>query len=154
GGVHFLVMEFIEGTSLARLVTEGGPLPVALACDCVRQAALGLQHAHERGMIHRDIKPHNLMRTPGGQVKILDFGLARFLSEPVPAGPAAAPDTLMAGPAGGRTADTGGPDSPPPEPLTRSGAIMGSPGYIAPEQLGNAHAADIRADIYSLGCTL
>src|SRR5262249_15476333 len=76
--VHFLVMEFIEGTTLARLVAERGPLPVALACDYARQAALGLQHAHARGLVHRDIKPHNLMLTPQGQVKILDFGLARF----------------------------------------------------------------------------
>ena len=72
GDVHFLVMEFVEGVSLARCIAENGPLPVAQACDVVRQAALGLQHAHECGMVHRDIKPQNLMLTPSGQVKILD----------------------------------------------------------------------------------
>src|SRR5262249_49917925 len=87
GGSHFLVMEFIEGTSLARLVADEGPLAVARACDYVRQAALGLQHAHELGMVHRDLKPHNLMLVASpvasapGVVKILDFGLARFVSE-------------------------------------------------------------------------
>src|SRR5262249_2163410 len=71
---------FIEGTSLARLVTDEGPLAVARACEYVRQAALGLQHACDLGMVHRDLKPHNLMLTPRGQVKILDFGLAPFVS--------------------------------------------------------------------------
>jgi eukaryotic-like serine/threonine-protein kinase len=80
GDSHFLVMEFVEGTTLARLVEQQGPLPAARACDYVRQAALGLQRAHEHGMVHRDIKPHNLMLTPRGQVKILDFGLARLAS--------------------------------------------------------------------------
>src|SRR5262249_28168159 len=81
GDLLFLVMEYVEGASLDRLVEEQGPLPVEQACDYVRQAALGLQHAFERGMVHRDIKPHNLMLTSEGQVKILDFGLARFASE-------------------------------------------------------------------------
>src|SRR5262249_45758756 len=78
GDAHFLVMEFVEGLSLAQQVQRQGPLPVPQACAYVRQAALGLQHAFERGMVHRDIKPHNLMLTAGGHVKILDFGLARF----------------------------------------------------------------------------
>src|SRR5262249_13946971 len=64
GGSHFLVMEYVEGKSLARLVAEQGPLSVREACDYVRQAALGLQYAHERGMVHRDIKPQNLMLSP------------------------------------------------------------------------------------------
>ena len=82
GNTPFLVMEYVEGVSLARMVTERGPLPVAEACDYVRQAALGLQHAHERGMVHRDIKPDNLMLVASpvasapGVVKVLDFGLA------------------------------------------------------------------------------
>src|SRR5205807_7253241 len=92
GDVHFLVMEYVEGTTLAQVVGRRGPLPVAEACGYVRQAALGLQHAHERGMVHRDIKPQNLMRTPGGQVKILDFGLARFAMESAPAGALLAPE--------------------------------------------------------------
>jgi serine/threonine protein kinase len=77
----FLVMEYVPGVSLDRLVAEQGPLPVAAACDCIRQAALGLHHAHEHGLIHRDVKPGNLMRTPAGVVKVLDFGLARLVQD-------------------------------------------------------------------------
>ncbi len=76
GDTHLLAMEYIEGVNLARLVAERGPLPIAEACEYVRQAALGLQHAHERGMVHRDVKPHNLIRGADGVVKVLDFGLA------------------------------------------------------------------------------
>jgi serine/threonine protein kinase len=125
GEAHFLVMEFVEGTDLAELVERRGPLPVGEACEYARQAALGLQHAFEDRMVHRDIKPQNLMRTTRGQVKVLDFGLARFASE--------------AAPRGGMTAQ---------------GMVLGSADYIAPEQIDDPHAADIRADIYSLGCTL
>jgi serine/threonine protein kinase len=74
GSCHFLVMEYVEGTDLGRLLKERGSLSVREACDCVRQAALGLQHAHEQQLIHRDLKPQNLMRTAEGLVKILDFG--------------------------------------------------------------------------------
>jgi hypothetical protein len=85
---HFLVMEFVEGTDLASVVNERGPMSVAQACECIRQAAEGLEHARERGMVHRDIKPHNLMLTASGRVRILDFGLAGFATEsafePVP----------------------------------------------------------------------
>jgi uncharacterized protein (TIGR03067 family) len=140
GESHFLVMEYVEGQSLARLVAEHGPLPVRQACDYIRQAAMGLQHAHERGMVHRDIKPQNLMLTPDGQVKVLDFGLARFAMEAVPAG------ALLVAPA--LDAASGS------ESLTQVGTVMGTPDYIAPEQARDAHTADIRADIYSLGCTL
>lgn len=127
GAVHFLVMEYIDGITLARLVDKRGPLPLAHACAYVRQAALGLQHAYERGMVHRDVKPQNLMLTRQGQVKVLDFGLALLAKE---------------------LSGTGGPR------LTEFGTIMGTPDYIAPEQATDAYHADIRADIYSLGCTL
>jgi tRNA A-37 threonylcarbamoyl transferase component Bud32 len=143
GELHFLVMEYVEGTSLARRLAEKGPLGVAEACHYIRQAALGLQHAHERGMVHRDIKPHNLVLTPAGQVKILDFGLARFAMETAPTG------GLLSSPAS--------PDaslSRSSESITQIGMVMGTPDYIAPEQARDAHTADIRADIYSLGCTL
>jgi tRNA A-37 threonylcarbamoyl transferase component Bud32 len=125
GSLHMLVMEFVRGQSLAEVLQKKGPLPVASACHFVRQAALGLQHAFEQGMVHRDIKPQNLMVTPKGQVKILDFGLAKMARE--------------------RDAGKG---------LTSTGAYMGTPDYSAPEQATNARTADIRADIYSLGCTL
>jgi serine/threonine protein kinase len=125
GDLHFLVMEFVEGMSLAQLLDKKGPLPVAHACEYVRQAALGLEHAFEKGMVHRDIKPHNLMLAPKNRVKILDFGLARFVRE--------------------RPTEGG---------LTAAGSLMGTPDYIAPEQASDPRQADIRADIYSLGCTL
>lgn len=138
GDLHFLVMEFVEGTDLASVVQQRGPLPVAEACECIRQAAVGLQHAHEKGMVHRDIKPHNLMRAAGGQVRILDFGLAGFATE-------AAADAASV-----RT-DAGSTDH---GHLTTIGSVMGTPDYLAPEQAADAHSADVRADIYSLGCTL
>jgi serine/threonine protein kinase/formylglycine-generating enzyme required for sulfatase activity len=130
GDRHFLAMEHVEGTDLAKLVKQSGPLPVAQACEFARQAALGLQHAHERGVVHRDIKPSNLMLAHGAPpatpvVKILDFGVARFESE-------AAPGTR----------------------LTRLGTMVGTVDFISPEQADNARKADIRADIYSLGCSL
>jgi WD40 repeat protein len=127
--LHYLVMEYVEGTDLAQLVEERGPLPVQEVCEYIRQAALGLQHAHEHGMIHRDIKPHNLMLTKAGPkaiptVKILDFGLARFARE----------------------TDRG--------QLTAHGVVLGTPDFMAPEQARRFHETDIRSDIYSLGCTL
>jgi serine/threonine protein kinase len=125
GDRHFLVMEFIEGESLMDLVRKQGPLPIALACGYLAQAADALQHAHEQGLIHRDVKPSNLLVTPAGQVKVLDLGLARFRE-----------------------------DRPANEELTATGQALGTPDYMAPEQWEDTHSADIRADIYSLGCTL
>lgn len=130
GNLHFLVMEYVEGRNLADMVASKGPLSVAHAVEYTCQAARGLQHAFEKGMIHRDIKPHNLMITQRGDdpasalVKILDFGLARFASE-----------------------EGGGVQ-------TASGLILGTVDFMAPEQADNARTADIRSDIYSLGCTL
>jgi tetratricopeptide (TPR) repeat protein len=141
GRSHFLVMEYVEGESLDRWLVRQRAATVAQASDWVRQAALGLQHAHERGMVHRDIKPANLMLTHEGRVKILDFGLARLLGEN-----------------GDRTRDSRGPvpvfAHDPADQLTPQTAVVGTPDYVAPEQARSPHEADIRADIYALGCTL
>jgi serine/threonine-protein kinase len=151
GQTHYLAMEYVEGVDLQKKVSQGEPLGVEQACDYIRQAALGLQHIHERGLVHRDIKPGNLLVTqvetdskscstsssgtlylgqsfPWGLIKILDLGLARFDDS----------------------------DGVASTPLTTAGegGIRGSADYLAPEQAVDFHAADIRADIYSLGCTL
>src|SRR4051812_22590719 len=118
-------MEYIEGLDLSRLVKAKGPLRVAHACLFAHQAALGLQHAHEEGLVHRDIKPRNLMLSRKGDraaVKVLDFGLARAPRE--------------------EKVDGG---------LPPVGQALGPPDFIAPEQILDAPSADIRADVYSLG---
>ena len=128
GELLVFAMEYVEGEDLAKVVKSQGPLPIANACFYARQVALGLQHAHEKNMVHRDIKPHNLILAREGKkhvVKILDFGLAKATSE--------------------KKADYG---------LTGEGRMLGTPDYMAPEQIQDAATADIRADIYSLGCTL
>jgi serine/threonine protein kinase len=139
GDTHFLIMELVEGVSLDRVIAEQGRLPTDKAADYIRQTAQGLQHAHSRGMVHRDIKPQNLMLTPDGQIKILDFGLARFIRE------TSVLDSSTAGVMTAGAART--------QILTHDGTMMGTPDFIAPEQANNPSAADIRADIYSLGCT-
>jgi serine/threonine protein kinase len=126
-GTHFFAMELVDGTDLARLVREKGPLASHRACECIRQAALGLQHAHEKGMVHRDIKPSNLFvsKAPGGVViKILDMGLARFQA-------AQQEESTM---------------------LSQDGHVIGTPDFMAPEQAKSSSTVDHRADIYSLGC--
>jgi hypothetical protein len=141
-GSLVFAMEYVEGLDLARLVKARGPLPVANACNYAYQAALGLQHAHEAGLVHRDIKPGNLMLSSDGRralVKVLDFGLAK-------AGREQAAIELASSGAGGGPAAGG--------QTTRTGQMLGTPDFIAPEQISDSQAADIRADIYSLGCTL
>jgi hypothetical protein len=126
GELLLLVMEYVEGITLDRLVAQQGILPVAYACDCIVRAALGLQYAHEKNMVHRDIKPGNvIVAAKEREVKLLDFGLAR------------GPRELM-------TATN----------QTQTGAVMGTPAFMAPEQTKDASSTDIRGDIYSLGCTL
>lgn len=124
-GTPILVMEYVEGSDLSELAKRRGALSIADACELVRQAAIGLQCVHEHGLVHRDIKPSNLVLSRQGQVKILDLGLARIVQQ------------HAAG-----------------DEMTSTGQTMGTADYIAPEQVTDSHNADIRADIYSLGCTL
>lgn len=127
GGDHYLAMEFVDGIDLTKLVRDRGPLPIPVACDYVRQAALGLHHAYERGLVHRDVKPSNLIASKSGQVKVLDLGLA-MLNEG----------------AGSESATR----------VTQEGFVIGTPDFLAPEQAQNPLHVDTRADIYSLGATL
>ena len=125
GGEHYLAMELLEGINLSDLVEINGVLEAADACELVRQAALGLQHAHENGLIHRDIKPSNLILTRSGTLKLVDLGLARL-------------------------AEHGSGE----HSLSEIGEMVGSFDYMAPEQGLRGGVVDIRADLYGLGCSL
>lgn len=121
GSLHFLVMEYIDGASLQYLVDSRGPLSVMRAVNYVAQAALGLQHAAEAGLVHRDVKPSNLMLDWAGTTKLLDLGLARFAKRPKDI-----------------------------QPGNDSQTVFGTADYLAPEQVRTS-AVDTRADIYALG---
>ncbi len=143
-GVHFLVMEYVRGDNLATIVRRQGPMSVEQAVDCIRQAAKGLRYAQKQGVIHRDIKPGNLMLNDEELVKVLDLGLAnidasfRLAQQSSLTGDQDRPTTQsMAG-----------------SELTSAGAVLGTVSFMAPEQSLDARKADTRADIYSLGCTL
>jgi serine/threonine protein kinase len=122
--LHFLVMEYVDGSSLQNIIEKGGPMDVTRAAHYVRQAALGLQHIHEAGVVHRDIKPADILLDRNGNVKILDLGLCCFVNDEA--------DTAI-------------------RPYGRH--VLGTPDYIAPEQVLEPSTVDIRADIYSLGAT-
>ncbi len=132
-GVHYLVMEYVDGVNLQEFVAADrppcGPLDIGTACEVIRQAALGLQHAQDHGLVHRDVKPANLMLNRSGVVKLLDMGLAKFHAE-------------------WKSSDQ------PAGRLTQAGVAIGTIDFMAPEQWENSGVADIRSDIYSLGCTL
>jgi eukaryotic-like serine/threonine-protein kinase len=124
----FLVLEYADGTNLHDIVTRHGPLSPVRAADYARQAALGLQHAHEVGLVHRDVKPGNLLLDRSGTIKVLDLGLARFHQDPA------------------RN-----------QGLTEKydqHIVLGTADFMAPEQAFDTPAVDIRSDIYGLGCTL
>ncbi|HYV38666.1 MAG TPA: serine/threonine-protein kinase, partial [Gemmataceae bacterium] len=123
--LHFLVMEYVEGGSLQDIVKRFGPMDVERATHYIAQAACGLQHAHEAGIVHRDIKPGNLLVDRTGTVKILDMGLARFFHD----------------------------DRDELTKEFETTSVLGTADYLAPEQALNSHGVDIRADIYSLGAT-
>ncbi len=123
--VHYMVMEYIEGQDLQDIVRDEGPLDYDTAASYIAQAAEGLEHAHNARLIHRDVKPANLLVDSRGIVKILDMGLARFTDED-------------------RASLT----------VAHDENVLGTADYLAPEQAINSHNVDKRADIYSLGCTL
>ena len=125
GDLHFLVMDFVDGSSLQTIITKFGPMPVAAATHCIKQAAQGLQHAHEGGLIHRDVKPANILLDRAGTIRVLDLGLARFFND--------TEDMLTL--------------------KYDEKNVLGTADYVAPEQALNSHEVDIRADIYSLGAT-
>jgi len=125
--IHFLVMEYVEGMSLQELVAKNGLTGFDDAVEYIRQAALGLESAHQAGMVHRDIKPGNLLVDPNGLVKLLDLGLARYFSSE---------------------------DEGTALTIAHDEKVLGTADYLAPEQALDSHTVDHRADIYSLGCTL
>jgi serine/threonine protein kinase len=132
GGVHFLVMDYVDGNDLDQLVKAGGPMRPARAVDLVIQAARGLAAAHHRQIVHRDLKPANIMVDGKGTVRVLDLGLARVIGASVAAD---GKDSILDG------------------RLTETGIIMGTVDYLSPEQSKDSKRVDHRADIYSLGCT-
>jgi serine/threonine-protein kinase len=129
-GAPFLVMEYLEGTSLDKRLAAGARLPLAEACDLALQVAEGLASAHAMGVVHRDIKPANLFLNQGSDgsevLKIVDFGISKILD----------------------------PDSPAAQHLTRTQTSIGSPLYMSPEQMRSARTADFRTDQWSLGVVL
>ena len=123
--IHFLVMEYVDGRSLQEIVAQDGPVDPRVAAEYIRQSALGLEHAHENGLVHRDIKPGNLLVDRSGTVKLLDLGLARFFDD--------TENSLT---------------------VEHDEKVLGTADYLAPEQAVDSHSVDHRADLYSLGCTL
>ena len=125
GDIHYLVMEYVAGRDLHSIVARDGPLDFVAAADYIRQTAEGLAHAHRAGLVHRDMKPANLLVDAVGKVKILDLGLARFDNDD---------EASLT-----RQFDE---------------KVLGTVDFLAPEQAFDSHLVDARADLYGLGCTL
>ena len=125
GSLHFLVMDFVDGSSLQTIIAKFGSMNVEYAAHCIKQACHGLQHAHEAGLVHRDVKPANILLDRKGTIRVLDLGLARFFNDDE--------DLLTL--------------------KYDEKNVLGTADYVAPEQALNSHEVDIRADIYSLGAT-
>jgi serine/threonine-protein kinase len=134
GGVRFLVLELVEGSDLAQRLAAG-PLPLPEALSIARQVAAALEEAHERGIVHRDLKPANIKVTPDGQVKVLDFGLAKAMEQPAAGGSSASLSPTITTAA------------------TRAGVLLGTAAYMSPEQ-ARGGTVDRRADIWGFGCVL
>ena len=159
GGVHFFVMEYVEGTDLGEMVQKHGPIPVAQACEYIRQAAEALQHAYKKGMVHRDVKPSNLLLATGVRGSTGDLTLTNSEVNPQPTipnlqlGPPPPPGSIKLldlGLARLHQAVFGeGSDSS----LTEIGTVVGTPDFMPPEQAEDSRGVDIRGDLYSLGCT-
>lgn len=141
--IHFIVMEFVDGTDLHQKMKREGQPSIRDAVEWIRQTALGLQYAHDEGLVHRDIKPANLMLDKRGSIKIMDLGLA--LAAGLPLESAAADVDLPSG--------SGRSDEDDPS-LTPAKGVLGTADYLAPEQASDSRKADARSDLYSLGCTL
>ena len=134
-GLPYMVMEYLDGRDLARVLEEDGPLPVEQAVDCILQVCRALEHAHAAGIVHRDLKPANLFLTRGKKdgsirVKVVDFGISKLLDKKLVAG------------------DDG------PNDVTSARAVLGSPRYMAPEQVNSSRDVDARADLWSVGAVL
>jgi len=125
GDVHYIVMEYVDGVDMQQMVKQDGPLELGVAAEMVAQAARGLHHAHGKGVIHRDVKPANLLIDKTGRVRLLDMGLALVDAEDE--------QSLT---------------------VANNENVLGTADYLAPEQALNSHSVDHRADIYGLGCTL